>query len=499
MVAPEAIGDAGVGGFRRQDLARVAILQSLTCVGLDALPGTVRRALVDRCGVPHGGRLLIAVSGGADSVALLHALARQPRRFRAAHRVAHLNHGLRGQESDEDEAFVRDLCGRLGIELVTERLQMPGPDGRGGESLEMCARRLRHRFLAEVVRRHGLEAVCLGHHGDDQIELFLMRLLRGSGGEGLRGMRWSGTSPADPGVRVVRPMLGCRRDDLRAFLAAIGEGYRDDSSNLDLAIPRNAVRHQLLPLLGRFGGGRVEDAILRAAELVGAESDLASTMADAWIRGGFRGPFRDLHEAVQRVVVRRQLFAMGITPTFQLVEELRSAAAPAVTFTGDRRIVRDSDGRLRDESVCAQELAAPMGGGVVWIAIAGAEGCQLLPDGSRLRWRILPCGQGWAPQLDGRERFDAAAVGRLLGVRRWHAGDRFRPLGAGGDSKLQDLFTNRKVAAPERRRRWLAYVPDGQIVWVEGLPPGDCFKVTDGTRLVLELWLERDRQPTRGG
>jgi tRNA(Ile)-lysidine synthase len=235
----------------------------------------------------------------------------------------------------------------------------------------------------------------------------------------------------------------------------------------------------------------VEDAILRAAELVGAEADLSEGMADAWMRDGFPGQFRDLHEAIQRAVIRRKLFAMGLTPTFEVVEKLRGGALRAATFPGGRRVVCGPDGTLRDEPDRSTGRASPAGGEVVWITIEGAEGRQVLPDGSRLLWRVLPCGQGWAPELDGRERFDAAAVGKLLGVRHWHAGDRFRPLGATGSSKLQDLFTNRKVAAPDRRQRWLLCAPDGQIVWVEGLPPGDCFKVTDRTRLLLELGLER--------
>lgn len=498
MAAPWAIDAGWESGAGRQVLARVPHLRPLVCGGLDVLPGNVRRALVNRCGVPHGGRLLIAVSGGADSVALLHAMARQPRRFRAAHRVAHANHGLRGQESDGDEAFVRDLCNRLGIAVVTERLQIPVQGERAGESLEMCARKLRHRFLAAVARRYDLDAICLAHHGDDQIELFLMRLLRGAGGEGLQGMRWTGPSPADAGVRLVRPMLGCRRQELRGFLAAIGESYRDDSSNLDLGIPRNAIRHQLLPLLGKFGGDGVGDAILRAAELVGADADLTAKMADDWLGGGSRGPFRELHEAIQRVVIRRQLFALGQTPTLEIVEKLRGGASRAVIFPGGRRIVCAPDGILRSGPKGGSGPAVPTESEVLRIWIEGANGCQVLPDGRRLLWRVQPRPQGWAPESDGTERFDAASVGGVLNVRHWRPGDRFHSLGATGSSKLQDLFTNRKVPAPERRRRWLACAADGQIVWVEGLPPGDCFKVTGRSRHVLELSLERQGPLTNG-
>lgn len=431
-------------------------------------------------------------------MALLHALVRQPRRFRVPHRVAHANHGLRGAESDGDEAFVREVCDRLGIEMVSGRLEIPGPAERPGESLEMCARRLRHQFLAETARRYGLDAICLAHHGDDQAELFLMRLLRGAGGEGLQGMRWTGPSPANSGVRVVRPMLGCRRDELRGFLAGIGEGFRDDSSNLDLSIPRNAVRHRLLPFLREFGGVGVEGAILRAAELLGAEADLTAAMADSWSQGRLPGEFVGLHEAIQRVVIRRQLIAMGLTPTFEVVESLRLKPLRAVTFAGGRRLICEPTGALRDAPRTRPQLPSPTGREAVQIELGRGAGSSVLPDGSRLIWRVMRPGRTPGRESDARERLDADAVGGFLRIRHWRAGDRFHPLGAPGSSKLQDLFTNKKIAANERRGRWLACAEDGQIVWVEGLPPGDRFRVMDATRNILELGVERV-EPLSGG
>ena len=431
--------------------------------------------------------MLIAVSGGADSVALLHAFARQPRRFRAAHHVAHANHGLRGGESDEDEAFVRALCGRLGFELVTQRLAIPARGKRAGDSLEMAARKHRHRFLASAARQLGVDAICLAHHGDDQVELFLMRLLRGSGGEGLQGMRWNGPSPVDPTVRLVRPFLGCRREELRAFLQSVGEPHREDGSNDDRTIPRNAVRHELLPFLRRFGGVGVEEAILRAAELVGSEAHLTALLAEAWTREHPAGSFPGLHEAIQRVVIREQLRKLGVPPTFGLVEKLRGSSTRSAMAPAGRRIVCDQEGVVREQPKTRPRRIAPGGSGVVWIHLEGVRGSLRLPDGRNLHWRIVSGGPGWVPLADGKERFDAGIVGKTIGIRHWQPGDRFHPLGAPGGSKLQDLFTNNKVPGVERRQRWLAQVPDGQILWVEGLRPGEGFKVNDKTWQVLEL------------
>jgi len=447
---------------------------------------------VDRCGVPSGGRLLIAVSGGADSVALLHALARQPRRFRAAHHVAHANHGLRGAESDEDEAFVRALCERLGFELVTQRLAIPVGGKRSGDSLEMAARKHRHRFLASAARQLGVDTICLAHHGDDQVESFLMRLLRGSGGEGLQGMRWNGPSPVDPTIRLVRPLLGCRREELRAFLQAIGEPHREDPSNWDGTIPRNAVRHELLPFLRRFGGAGVEEAILRAAELVGSEAHLTALLADAWTQEHPAGSFPGLHEAIQRVVIREQLRKLEVPSTFGLIEKLRGSTGRSAMAPGGRRIVCDQEGVVKEQPKSRPPFIAPGDSGAVWIHLEGVRGSLRLPDGRNLHWRIVSGGKGWVPRADGKERFDAGIVGKTIGIRHWQPGDRFHPLGAPGGSKLQDLFTNHKVSGVERRQRWLAQVPDGQILWVEGLRPGEAFKVNDKTWQVLELGFESE-------
>jgi tRNA(Ile)-lysidine synthase len=195
--------------------------------------------------------LVIAVSGGPDSVALARAavLARGAGPVRLV--LAHVNHCLRGAESDADEALVVDLASQLpAVELCRTRVDVAAEAARSGANLEATARRLRYAWLTQVAREHGIRQVATGHTADDQAETVLHRLLRGAGLQGLRGIAACRSLAAD--VELVRPMLGVTRSDVLAFLASLGQPFREDSSNRDLRHTRNRIRHELLPLLAEY-------------------------------------------------------------------------------------------------------------------------------------------------------------------------------------------------------------------------------------------------------
>ncbi len=453
-----------------------------------ALPGHLERNLRDPCGVPPDARLLVAVSGGADSTALLHALAGVASRGRWELHVAHFNHGLRGLESDADADFVAASASGLGLPLHTARASGRRLTSPGRESVEMTARRLRHAFLARTAREIRADAVVLGHHADDQVELLLMRLLRGSGGSGLGGMRWSSASPADPEVRLCRPLLDVHRHDLRGWLATHGLTFREDASNSDPGIPRNAVRHQLLPFLREFAGAGLDPVLARVADLVGAESDYVAQTAAAWSASGSPADFVTLHPAVQRAVIRGQLWDLGQDATFELVERLRRRPARNTSASGARNWHR-TKGTILPAATPTDDFQT----GVRKVRLDGRVH-QVTWHGVRLRWTPVngpSAGQRPDPGA-GCECFDAAAVGSRVELRHWRPGDRFQPLGLGRSAKLQDLFTNRKINASERRHRLLAATEAGEIFWVEGLPPGDRFRVTPTTRKRLDWSWVRD-------
>ncbi len=236
--------------------------------------------------------VLVAISGGPDSVALLCGLAAVRLPGSGQLIAAHFNHGLRGEQSDTDEAFVVDLCRRLGISCEVGRAAgaaglLGGQDGDlrrdGGNRSEADLRAARYDFLSATARQTGARYVATGHTADDQAETVLLRILRGTGITGLAGIRQH--RQLLPGVSLVRPLLNVSRDQAREYLESHGQGYRDDSSNSDLRYTRNRVRHELLPHLADQYNPGVVDALTRLAGLAeGVQDVVASLLGDLQTR-----------------------------------------------------------------------------------------------------------------------------------------------------------------------------------------------------------------------
>jgi tRNA(Ile)-lysidine synthase len=242
---------------------------------------------------PAPADLVVAVSGGADSVALLRALAEiAPGRLV----VAHLNHGLRGTASDEDEAFVGRLVdglrGATSLRLTVRLGRRDVAAAAAGDNLEAVARRVRYEWLAEVARAEGIGHVATGHTADDQAETVLFRLLRGTGLAGLAGI--AHRRPLSPGVELLRPLLRVTRADVLAYLRAVGQDYREDASNADPRFTRNRIRQELLPLLAERYNPRVRDVLCRLAEQAAEAGRAVTSAAECLIRASERPRAGDL-------------------------------------------------------------------------------------------------------------------------------------------------------------------------------------------------------------
>lgn len=439
-----------------------------------------------------GQKILVAVSGGADSLVLLHLLHALAPQNRWQLAVVHFNHQLRGRASDADEQLMRRTARKMRCPVYVGRADVRAAATRAKISIEMASRQLRHAFFARVARRRQYRTLALAHHAGDQVEHFFLRLLRGAGGAGLAGMQPLGPSATDSRLTLVRPLLGFPKSDLVAHARAEGIAWREDASNHSGDHLRNRIRNELLPLLRNKYQSALDATVLRAMEMIGAESKFVETVARQWrqprrtrpvIRKvGAEDPFAALPLAIQRKVIQQELIRHALAADFDLVETLRTRETAWISVNPGLAVSRDAAGVLRlrrssplkfSRTRLAMKLLKPKG--------------EVSFDGREFRWRI-----GSARPFDPRaprpaftERFDADKIGGQIILRHWRAGDRFQPIGMPVPVKLQDLFVNAKVPAGLRRRLVLATTKTGVIFWVETMRIADPFKITPETRRQL--------------
>jgi tRNA(Ile)-lysidine synthase len=430
-------------------------------------------------------RVLVAVSGGLDSMALLHTLYRLATAHRWKLFIAHLNHRLRGRSSDADERLVKKTAKQMGLKVVTESADVRSLAKQQKLSLEMAARQIRHEFLARTARRLRVSTVALAHHADDQQELFFLRLLRGSGSEGLGGMRWRGGSPVDPRIQIIRPFMNQPKAALLNFAKLEGISFREDASNASLDMQRNRVRHELLPLLKKHYQPALGRIVDRVSDITTQEADYVTAAAQRWLDHKTSTLFDELHVAVQRRCIQLQGIRLGFDVDYDLVERLRLQPGRRVSISEQGFALRTASGEVEWSSL----TQSPRGQG--WRARFELEhGGALGFAGVQFTWEVTSEG-GATPkrQTPGQEVFDADRVGSSITLRHWKPGDRFQPIGMEQAVKLQDLFTNAKIPAAARRRLVVGVTRSGEIFWVENLRISEEFKVRPNTiRRLLWRW-----------
>lgn len=441
-----------------------------------------------------GDTVVVALSGGADSVALLDILANLPG---CGPKLvpAHLNHCLRGDESDGDEQFVRQLVARYGLTAEIRRVDVSGVAAHGALSLEEAGRDARYGFFRELALRSGASAVALAHHRDDQAETVLLRLLRGSAGSGLCAMRAKGEEEL-----FVRPLLAISRGEIEAYLRRVGLTWREDSSNSDTRFLRNRIRHELLPQLRSYNPriaeslGQTAEALARDEELL---RDLTAAAFGRCVAADPQGHTLALDLlAREHPALRPRIYRMAIAAVkgdlrrisfdhLAAVESLATSPRPSgsVDLPGDLTVQREY-GRLHFcRRGCRGEMppAGPL--------MIHGPGSYRLPDGSELVVEAatsLP--DGWRDQGRFSLWVSAAAVPFPWEVRTFLPGDRFQPLGMEGEKKLKNLFIDRKIPLPERRRIPI-FLAKGKIFWVGGLQPASLAGGVQEGEAVIRLQL----------
>ena len=430
----------------------------------------------------HGDVVLVAVSGGPDSVALLHLLATLAAERSLRLHVLHVDHGLR-PESSRDAQFVLDLSARLGVPADVVNVVIPS-----GASLEAAARAARYGALEATADRVGARRIAVGHTADDQAETVLMRMFGGAGVRGLAGI------PPVRG-RVVRPLLDVRRSALLAALAAADLPWVDDPSNRDTKFLRNRIRHEVLPLLGASFGGDVVFSLNRVARLCRETVDavdrvarneldrLGASTEDAIVLP--HAPLAALPRQVAAEVLRLAAARLGSRAPLRAWAHrgLTRALAPrpprrAFRLGGVSVEVSSGRVRLAREAVRplpARELAVP--------------GSVTLPEiGRVMEARVLPAAGYEVPRGRHRVAFDADQVPARLVVRARARGDRFAPF-SGGERRLKSLLIDEKIPRWDRVRLPIVEAA-GRILWVAGVRRGRDAPVTAATGTVVELTLK---------
>lgn len=417
------------------------------------------------------GRVIVAVSGGADSVALLAALCELGYECVAAH----CNFHLRGAESTRDMRHVEALTQRLGTDLYVKDFDVAARQRATGESVEMACRELRYRWFYELLDREYAQCIAVGHHREDQAETFFLNLIRGSGVGGLAGMRYRNE-------HVVRPLLDVSRADIEAYLKGRGLEWVNDSTNAECDYARNRVRNRLLPLLEElFPGGT--DGVLRSMSILRenagfyAESIRAAAMRYADGGGGLN--LTELSaEPYGGAILYEYLRGEGFSRR-QTDDMLAAAARQGGTFAASENHVREVDhGMLRaprasyrsgDDAVevnPARDIFEPLR-----IEVSRHNVAKFAPKRDPHTIYID------VRALDGNARWE---------LRRWRRGDRMRPYGMSGDKLLSDIMADARLSAEAKRQLWLL-TRDGEIVWAVGLRASGLYTVGPGTVEYLQL------------
>jgi len=466
-----------------------------------------------------GDRVGVAVSGGADSIALLRLLLELREQMGVVLSVIHLNHNLRGRESDQDQEFVSALAGKHKLTFHSASADVAKHAAEHHLSLEAAARELRYAYFERLINEALLDKVATGHTLDDQAETVLMRLIRGTGMRGLRGIQ-----PRIEVGEVIRPLLWTRRKDLLCYLQSIGQSWREDSTNEQSKFTRNRVRQLLLPLLEREFNPSVTENLAELAEIARAEEDYWESEVEGWMGtvvqwtpptssmpSGFI-PLSELsaessgnpeenseEERMNAVVDRNWLLAEPLALQRRAIKAIGEQASITLEYKHVEEVLQFA----AQENGSGNQLMLPGG----WTVVREGGSLEFKAPQSDVsledyEYLLTVPGEVKIPQMNlaisaiaipaGRERqdlhpdqlFDPTRLSKQLVVRNWRPGDRFWPEHTKGHKKVKELLHEKHIPHGERRL-WPVVVSGDEIVWVRGFPGRAHFRSNEGEGAIL--------------
>jgi tRNA(Ile)-lysidine synthase len=465
---------------------------------------TVRTTIENFAMLERGEHILVAVSGGPDSVALLQALFRLSAEYRLSLTVAHLNHGIRGDEAKREQEFVCNLCAGMGITCICKTVEIHMLQIGSGKSIEEIAREERYRFLHATAETCGARKIATGHHRDDQAETVLINLIRGSGPEGLRGI-----TPVRDG-RIIRPLLHVSRGEILEFLNREGLAYVVDNSNLSPMFLRNRIRNELIPELATRYNPRIVEGLCHMAEIIRREDDyMEKTVRQVLHQWGIVpstaetllpiAAFQELHEAIQARIIKFTLEAVAPSGNgigYHHIEAVlaisqsslrryvsldlpwlirvdREGSVLRIRRVYSRQIRRDRRNERTPPSVYSYPVEVP---GMVYLNVIGRNiSFELIDKPGLQEMKNEP----WVAFMD----FECISPPLIL--RNHRSGDKIDPLGMAGMKKVKSYFIDGKIPRLPRSNIPLL-VDDRSVIWIAGERISDRVKVTERTKKVLK-------------
>jgi tRNA(Ile)-lysidine synthase len=497
--------------FRRGESA---IANSVSCTSpsnystinaADTLQEKLRQYIREQRLVQAGERIAVAVSGGADSVALLRLLLELREELGIVLSVAHFHHQIRGLEADADRQFVAELAGRFSLEFHSGSADVPAYARDHKLSLESAARELRHGWFTELVHDRRADKIATAHTLDDQAETVLMRILRGTGVRGLAGI-----APEQKEKHLVRPLLAVSRSEIEAYLNSVQQLWRTDSSNHDLSHTRNRVRHLLLPLLEKDFNPSIRQTLAELAQVAHLEEEYwrreLESLLPRLVRHG--SPTRSgrsatgagsatlavdlkalqgLPLATQTLVLSAVAERLGVALEFKhiqsLTEIVRQPKRPARLPLPNGLSVVFTPRELRFS-------LGPEPAPVSYLYVLPIPGAVRLRElGKILQARVITAGKQKISGYNAASLLNRTLLAPELTVRNWRAGDRFFPAHSQSPKKVKELLQPGRLGSrfsAIERKLWPVAESAGEIVWMRGFPVAQAFAVQDGEAVLIE-------------
>ncbi len=436
-----------------------------------------------------GDRVGAAVSGGADSIALLRILLELRTELGIVLSVVHLNHSLRGEESDDDEQFVRDLASQHDLRFFSARSDARSYASEKKSSIEAAARELRYEYFEKLLRDGEFNRLALAHTLDDQAETVLLKLVRGAGTRGLAGIYPElHVESKQPGLAIVRPLLAVQRSEIEEYLERLEQPWREDSTNAELRQTRNRIRHDILPRLCQQVNPKARHALSEAAEIARAEEEFwnAETRRQLpllWSRmpeGGVLAwePLIAMPLALRRRLVRGAAESLSLTLEFKHVEELIG-----LSENGKQTVLPQGWSAQRHKGMVRFEKSGKAEAVDYEYALA-VPGRIAVPQAGLVLATFFRGSSDQSPVYNPENLLDIRFNDRLM-VRNWRAGDRFWPAHTKHPKKIKDILQDRHITGREKKS-WPVIASGNEVVWMRDLGVRSDMRAKDGEGVLIQ-------------